>query len=357
MVAQTELVVVTGQRLRGEGFTPSFKVLTDGVDRTAALSARLLTLTLTDNSGGEADTLELSFDDSQDTTFKGGAIEVPRKGAWLELSLGYLETGLLAMGRFIVDETEISGPPDVMTVRARSADVGGARTAKWKAHKSRSHATTTLGALVTKIAREHGQEAAIAPDVDSLPIPAIAQSRESDLHFLTRVARREGAVFALKGGKAVVVKRGAPRTAAGVVPEAVTFQRSQLTSWRLTQATRDSHGSVRARWRDKAAARERFASAGTGDPKRTLRSTFASEAEAQSGATAELARLTRNTGGALEVTVSGRAALAAGGRIVLDGVRSGLDGTWVVETVEHQMDWSGGGYTCRLEGRIEGKKA
>jgi uncharacterized protein len=345
-----EVVVVTGQRPAREGVRPAFAITVDDQDRTVALQARLLSIGLTDNSGGEADTLELTFDDSHDETLLGGAIEAPRKGVWLELSLGYVETGLVPMGRFIVDETEYSGPPDLVMVRARSTDLRGSADSRWKAQKTRSHRAITIGDLVAKIAGEHGQEPVVDADLKPKLIAHIDQTNESDLHFLTRLARREGGVFSLKGGKVIFAKVGAPRTASGAEPSKVTLTRPQLTSWRLTLATRGSHGSILAKWRDRPAAKTTTVTAGSGDPKRTLRHVYESEASAQRAAEAELARLGRAAKGALELELVGKATLAAGARITLEGVRTGIDGDWVAKTVEHRLDWSSGGYTSRVEG-------
>jgi uncharacterized protein len=345
-----EVVVVTGQRPPRDGVRPAFAITVDGQDRTAILQERLLSITLTDNSGGEADTLELTFDDSHDETLLGGAIESPRKGVWLEFSLGYIETGLVPMGRFIVDETEYSGPPDLVLVRARATDLRGSADSRWKAQKTRSHRATSVGALVAKIAAEHGQEPVVDETLKPKAIAHIDQTNESDLHFLTRLARREGAIFSLKGGKAIFAKAGTPRTASGREPSTVTLTRPSLKSWRLTLATRGSHGSIITKWRDRGSAKIVRVTAGSGDPKRTLRTVYESEAAATRAGEAELARLGRAAKGALELELVGRATLAAGSRLTLEGVRAGIDGDWVAKTVEHRLDWSSGGYSTRVEG-------
>jgi uncharacterized protein len=353
-VRSPELITVTAQRPPAEGFRPTFTIQVDGQDRSEILAQRLLSINLTDNSGGEADTLELAFDDSHDETLLGGAIEMPRKGAVLALSLGYIETGVLPMGTFVVDETELSGPPDTLLVRARSGDLRGAPDSRWKAQKTRSHRDTTVGAIVARIAGEHATAAVVEESFKGRTITHIDQTNESDLHFLTRVARREGAIFTLKGGtsgtKAIFAKSGSPRSASGAEPSTVTLTRSQLINWRMTLATRDAHGSVIAKWRDKTKAKVEFVTAGLGDPKRTLRTVHDSAASAQRAADAELDRLSRAAKGALSLTLVGDSNLAAGTRMSVSGVRTSIDGAWVVKTVTHNLDWAGGGFTSAIDG-------
>ena len=354
-MSEPQTIVVTGQRLPGEGLKPAFRLVVDGADRTGAMADRLLSIRLSDGTGAEIDTLEVTLDDSMDSPdsngiWAGGAIETPRRGAWIEVSLGYTETGVQPMGRFVVDEVELSGPTHIMTIRARAADVGAGRDSTWKEQKTRSHQATTIGALVALIAGEHGARPAVSAELAGKAIAALEQTNESDLHLLTRLARREDATFSVKGGRAVFVPAGTGTSASGAALGAITITPKLATDWRMTRTGRASHGKVRARWRDRAGARTRLVEAGSGTPARTLRPMFGSEDEARRAAEAELSRLGRAAEGALELSMSGRADLSAGGRITLEGFRDGLTGDWIMNKVEHTMDWSGGGYTCRIEG-------
>lgn len=71
---------------------------------TAALDARLMSLTLTDNRGFEADQLELDDADGQ--------IVLPRRGAVIQLAL--TRPAAFPKRAFTVDEIEHwrTGPPD-----------------------------------------------------------------------------------------------------------------------------------------------------------------------------------------------------------------------------------------------------
>ena len=82
---------------------------------TTVLDARLMSLTLTDNRGFEADQLDLELDDSD------GQIVLPRRGPLFSLRWDGKVSRFSERG-FTVDEIEHSGAPDRLTIRARSAD-------------------------------------------------------------------------------------------------------------------------------------------------------------------------------------------------------------------------------------------
>ncbi|MEB0038843.1 phage late control D family protein, partial [Pseudomonas sp. RTS2] len=78
---------------------------------------RLVSLELTDNRGIEADQLSITLSDHD------GLLVMPSKGALAELWLGWSDTGLVSKGTYIIDEIEHSGAPDILSIRARSADL------------------------------------------------------------------------------------------------------------------------------------------------------------------------------------------------------------------------------------------
>ncbi|SPU26512.1 Phage protein D [Candidatus Bartonella washoeensis] len=70
---------------------------------------RLLTATITDHAGNEADRFEAEFDDS------GNDLEVPQTGSALQVIFGYENSISASMGCFVVESVVSSG-----VVRARS---------------------------------------------------------------------------------------------------------------------------------------------------------------------------------------------------------------------------------------------
>lgn len=104
--------MITGLNVQaGAQIAPAFMLTLDGDDITQNFSDRLISLTMTDNRGFEADQLDIELDDTD------GLIELPPRGAKLTLWLGWQGSALLNKGSFTVDEIEHRGAPDTLTIR------------------------------------------------------------------------------------------------------------------------------------------------------------------------------------------------------------------------------------------------
>lgn len=103
---------------------------------------RLISIELTDNRGLEADQLDITLSDHD------VLLATPPRGATLHLWLGWSDAGLVDKGTYTVDETEHSGAPDTLSIRARSADLCGGLKVK----KERSWSPATLGTVIGAIA-------------------------------------------------------------------------------------------------------------------------------------------------------------------------------------------------------------
>ena len=109
--------------------TPTFRVVAEGADITALINDRLLLLRTTDKPGMESDDFELRIDD------RDSAVTLPSRGASIEVFLGYKGSALTRLGRYTVDEVELSGPPDTLVIRGKVSDKnhleGFVRQFKW----------------------------------------------------------------------------------------------------------------------------------------------------------------------------------------------------------------------------------
>ncbi|PPT94918.1 late control protein [Xanthomonas arboricola pv. arracaciae] len=265
--------------------TPQWRVVLDGVDLTERIAPRLLDLTLTECRGGEADQLDLRIHDHD------GKMALPKRGVRLAVSLGWKATGLVGKGTFIVDEVEYSGAPDVITVRARSADL----TASMRTRRERSWHNTTLGAVLNTLAGEHGLTPRIAEGFAKVKLPHLDQANESDMNLLTNLGQRFDAVATVKGGALVFTPIGAGTTATGKPLPTVTLTRRNGDQHRYSVADRDAYTGVRAYWMDKGKARRQSVLVGTDDNAKRLRESYADEATARQHAHAELERMRRGT--------------------------------------------------------------
>ena len=322
--------------------TPDFKVIAAGVNITPQIRDRLLSLTVTDEAGIKADTVEIVLDD------RDGLIELPTPGAPMLVFLGYRETALIPMGLFTSDEVTVSSPPATLTIRAKAADLGGTI----KDQKSRSWDKMTIGDIVATIAGEHGLTPKVAERLKSVLIDHIDQTEESDIGFLDRMGRDHDALVSVKGGALLFMGKGEGRSASGLpIPPRPVLARD-TTTWTLTLTTREAYASVLALWQDTGAARRQEVTAGEGAPTLRLRHIHQTEAEAMTAATAKLDEITRGSD-SFEATFPGAPLIAAETRILTLGFRAGVNGPWSITTATHTLD--GSGFTTSISAERPGR--
>lgn len=310
--------------------TPDFKIIAAGVNITPQISDRLLGLTITDEAGIKADTVEIVLDD------RDGLIELPAPGAPLLVFLGYRETGLIPMGLFTSDEVTVSAPPATLTIRAKAADLGG----NIKGQKSRSWDRMTIGDIVGAIAGEHGLTPKVAERFQAVLIEHIDQTAESDIGFLDRLGREYDALVSVKGGALLFMGKGAGRTVSGQLIPPRPVLESDTTSWTLTLTTREAYRSVVAVWQDTASAKQQEVVAGEGDPVYRIRHIHKTADEARRAASAKIGEIGRGND-TFEATFPGDPLVAAEGRILAGGFRAGVNGLWSIRSATHTLDGSG----------------
>ena len=316
--------------------TPDFKIIAAGVNITAQIKDRLLSLVVSDEAGMKSDQVEITLDD------RGSAIELPAPGALLAVFMGYKESVLVPMGLFTADEICVSGPPETMVIRGKAAALGG----ELKDQKTRSWDDKTIGQIVAVIAREHKLTPKVSSDLAGVKIEHADQTEESDLHFLMRLAEEHDAIASVKGQTLLFIDKGEGKTASGLAMIPQQVSRKGCLRWSATLATRGEFASVEACWHDKATGSRARVCSGSGSPVRKLRHIFPGEAEAQRAADGELRRCKRgNT--SLSIGLVGSPLMAAEGRLLATGFRPGVDGLWSIKSVRHQI--SSGGFVTEVE--------
>ncbi|KTR46276.1 late control protein D, partial [Pantoea ananatis] len=221
--------------VKGAASTPAFRLTMEGEDVTQTIQKRLISMTLTDNRGFEADQLDIELDDTD------GQLQLPRRGVALSLSLGWKGEALFPKGTYTVDEIEHSGTPDRLTLRARSADFRETLNTK----REKSWHQTTVGDMVKEIAGRHKLQMALGDDMAKMTIDHLDQTNESDASFLMRLAKQCGAIACIKNGGLLFIRQGQGKTASGRVLPVITLQRKDGDGHRFTLADREGSGSYK----------------------------------------------------------------------------------------------------------------
>lgn len=217
-------------------------------DITTLVSNRLISITHTDNRGFEADTLDITLDDSD------GALSLPSRGAILTFGIGYQDTQLISKGEFIVDTVSHEGAPDVLHITAQSADVVGLA----KERKERSFHKKTVGEIVKAIAADLQLEPVVSEQFANEMIAHQDQTNEGDLNFLTRLAEEFDAIATIKSKRLLFVARGQGITASGQEIPIFSLTRKSGDSHRFTINDAGNYKAVKAYWHDKATGKRDF---------------------------------------------------------------------------------------------------
>jgi phage protein D len=319
---------------------PDWRVTLDGHDLTGRIAPRLLDLTLTESRGGEADQLDLRIHDHD------GRMALPKRAVELSVAIGWRDGGLIDKGVFRVDEVEHSGAPDVITIRARSADL----TQPMRSRRERSWHGVTLGTVLRALAGEHQLQAKIAPLLADISIAHLDQAGESDVNLLTRLGERYDAIATVKAGKLLFMPIGAGTSVGGVALPEPTLTRAEGDQHRYSVADRDRYSGVRAYWTDKAGANRKSILVGDSGNAKRLRDSYSNESEAREQAQAEWGRIQRGVAALSYTLALGRADLYPEQKLRVMGFgKPEIDeGRWLVAQARHAISGAGG-FTTALE--------
>lgn len=318
--------------------SPICRVVVNGRDITADIEQRLVSIELTDNRGMEADQLTITLSDHD------GLLAIPPRGATVSLWLGWSDTGLVSKGSYTVDETEHSGAPDVLSIRARSADLREGLKAK----KERSWTGQTLGAIIQTVAAAHGLSPVISAALSVVELAQLDQANESDANLITRLGQQFDAIASVKAERLLFMPAGKSTTASGLPLPHITLTRADGDGHRYLQADRDSYSGVRAYYYEVNSAEKKEAIAGGGDNLKDLRHTYTDQKSALQAARAEWSRLQRGTATLSYTLAKGRPELIPELTYSLVGVKAEIAAiVWLGANVRHSF--TPDSYTTALE--------
>ncbi|MBT1262496.1 late control protein [Pseudomonas sp. VS40] len=327
--------------------TPQFRIVANGSDITSLINDRLLLLRTTDKPGMESDEFELRIDD------RDGLVTLPKRGAGIEVYLGYAETSLVRLGRYVVDEIEVSGPPDTIVIRGKASDMRGTG----KSIRSGSWEDVPLSKIVSDIAARNGWTPACTI---ATKVARADQLHESDFSFVTRLAKQYDCTAKVGDGKLMVIQRQAGLSASGKVIGAITITRSDVSRWQFRLGDRNAHKTVAAKHQDKKTGKLSVVSLDNDDVPdglpavHTDRHIHPNKTAAESAAKARLAAFNRSTAG-VRLEMVGRTDLFAERSINAQGFKVGLDGEYLVDSVEQTFTQAGWSTTVECNGGKKGK--
>lgn len=318
-----------------QGFTPIVEFY--GAN-AALLNQRILRWKHTDAAGIESDRLELTLNIE-------GLEGLPSMSGKIGLRVGYKESGLVEKGQFLITQRTPALFPMRLMIVATAAPFSSVDPSEYRQRRSASHGPTTLGALFRQLVSRHGFSPRVAASLEGIAIAHVDQSNESDMAFITRLARRYCAVtkpfnelyvLAEAGQVKSISLQQLPEVKLSVTQDNRPGDQAFITAV-LNENTRSSYQGCRVTWWDSGGGKQQVVQIGIA-PFKTLRQRCQNEAEARAVAEAELRRVGRE-GLELQVDCPGNPLLAAEGLLRLDETWPlYMQGLWSITKVVNEGD-------------------
>lgn len=320
--------------------TPICLITANNKPLNQLISSRIISVTVTDNRANEADELSITLNDHD------GVLELPKRGVRLNCQMGYLGESIHDKGDFIVDETEWSGTPDIITVKASSANF----KSKIKEAKSKSYHRKKFGDIATEVAKNHDLTLVMTNDLKNIDLNHVDQTNESDLNLLQRLAKQNGAEMSVKKNRLLLFKAGSAKTASGKDLPALILTRNDGDQFRYSEQDRESdHTGVSASYQDTGKAKREKSIAGEKGKVKHLKGTFANKEEAERASKAKMAEIKRQMAKFSITTAYGIPEMSTESPVKLQGFKAEVDKLkWIVEKATHSYA-KNSGLTSQLE--------
>ncbi|MHC6527641.1 contractile injection system protein, VgrG/Pvc8 family [Vibrio proteolyticus] len=320
-------------------YRPGFVLSADGEDITQRMNACLLELTLTDQSGGQADELTLTLDGS-----KIG--KLPGMNAWLRVSLGF-NGEYVPQGAFVVSVVEVKGWPETVTIKAHSTPLSGqGQGTNLQSQRTQSWEDVTLEDVLKTVSARNSLTPIIASDLAQIRLAHIDQTGESDMALLTRLSRQFGAVSKVANGYWTLLKEGEGKNASGskTLPLREVMA-SSCSDYSYRSNSRSKIRSAVAKWHNADTGKMGIERYGVGEPVFEMAYTYPNQKEAAAAVRSrgkEISSSSDTFTCTTEATPSLLKAFAEG-HIKPVGFRPDIsDKTWRIKTVVKNLRKSGG---------------
>jgi phage protein D len=293
------------------------KIIANNKDVSKLISNNLISLTLVDEIGISADEVTLKVRND----FKR-----PKYADEIKIFINGIYYGI-----YIVQTT--TKTQNELIIKATATNF----TNSLKKKKTRSFENIKACELIAKIATENNLN--YKCDID-FTFKHLAQTNESDLNLLTRLAKQLNAQFNIKNNTIIFIKtkqenENLPKFTIDI-KEAITYS--------IKHNAKKIYKSTKAIYHDTKENKIKQISYLTGEPQFILQDTFKNEAEAYKTAKSYYELL--NKGSITGFVTIPPKEIRAGGILILTGF-SEDDGEYSIKRVTHNL--SGSGYTMRVE--------
>jgi phage protein D len=302
---------------------PTWQIAIDGKAISEALSRSVQSITFDDEAGIESDAVSIVF---------AGDLRHIDVGRKIALKIGYKGEELISAGIFAVESSEWT--KQTLTINATGLNFAGAMKTK----RTQTYEGITIAGVVNQINSRADTANAPLCDYDDVTVKYLAQNDESDMHFLSRLAKEYDAVFSVKSDRIIFLKRGGDGLKQ--TEQLPTYEINARLTNELTikRKARPKYSAVQAIWRDQQEQETKSVIAGEGEPIFKLAFAFPDAATAKLRAEAKLRALRRDC---IEGGFSCEGVMFRAGGIIKLKNAGENDADYEIKKVSHSVDKNG----------------
>ena len=169
--------------------TPKYLIYINGSDITNVIFDKLISMSIIDNANNESDKLEILVP---------GNFTRPKRNDEIKVYLGYgMDVSLVGLYRVKGARRNFTQ----LSISATSVDFSDS----FKVKRHVTYENVSIKQIVSQVAARHGLK--VKSDFDDLYILSQAQTNESDMHFINRLAKEYNAIFNVKDDTLYFVKK------------------------------------------------------------------------------------------------------------------------------------------------------
>lgn len=299
---------------------PVFMIIANGKDVTASIQKSLISLSFYDEVNEKADELNIKV---------CGEFARPSYHDELKLYLGYDEQ-FTYMGSFLV-QTTTRDKKHILSISATGVNF----TNTLKEKRDLTYEKISIKDICKQVAARSGLK--LKSDFDDVFIVSQAQSNESDLHFLNRLAKEYNAIFNIKNDTLIFTQKIKDEKKNDDLPRYI-INANNCETYSIKHSNKTLYKSCRSTWHDTKENKTLSITVGSGEPVLINKGNFKNAAEAKAKAVAKLQRANQGlVSGSLSIEGE---AIFAGGKLNLVNTLED-DGEYQIKTVEHTFDQNG----------------
>lgn len=328
------------------GYKPTFAIYKGGEDLTARFRDRTTSIVVELTAGGGAqDSVTLTLDD------RDYKISSPQVKDRLEVHLGYEGIGLAFMGSFEINKVTYSLPPRSITVFGTTAS----SLNDLKTHRVNNFADKTVEQILAEVGNPLGFKIDMHPSIADSKIPAL-DSNTSFGSLINRLERQYDAVAKITDGRVSLVPRAGGSSVSDFAQPTYVFRDYSFADLEVTKESRGDYAKVVADYYDDNGNRtpgEAAMSAVTGlDSEAIFKipNVQRSKEEATALAKSTMSQLDRSGDRIGATLAEGDPWVRDLQRIVVAGIRPGINGSYTLDAVRHSYE-KGSGLRTTLSGQ------